>query len=173
MKLLKDGVWQRRGISLLWGPEALANVTAPNEVMSIRQFLAMVGRWPEALPANGGKALVVAGLEGCLDLIDPSFAEEWLKSDLLPAMLAFQDEYSLEAALIFWLPTGKNRVKMNSASDAYSWICAAPHSSRRIEIGRILWAGAAADAARIIDEGAGNTDPDGPGWIGLHHPRIS
>ncbi len=96
-----------------------------------------------------------------------------LKSDLLPAVLAFQDEYSLEAALVFWLPTGKNRVKMNRATEAYSWVCSAPHSNQHLDLGRILWAGAEGDVGRIIDPDCTNTDPDGPAWIGLHHPRLS
>ena len=116
MKILQGDVWKRRGVSLLWGGEALSALAQPQQVVSIRQFFAMVGQWPEDLPCNGGNTLVVAGMEGCVDLMDPIEAETWLKSDLLPAVLAFQDEYSLEAALVFWLPTGKNRVKMNRAT---------------------------------------------------------
>ena len=40
-------------------------------------------------------------------------------------------------------------------------------------VGYAAWAGAEADVGRIIDPGCTNTDPDGPGWIGLHHPRLS
>ena len=116
MKILQGDAWKRRGVSLLWGGEALSGLAQPQNVTSIRQFFAMVGQWPDDLPCNGGDTLVVAGLEGCIDLMDPVEAEAWLKSDLLPAVLAFQDEYSLEAALVFWMPTGKNRVKMNRAT---------------------------------------------------------
>lgn len=173
MKILQGDVWKRRGVSLLWGSEALSGLAQPQQVVSIRQFFAMVGQWPEDLPCNGGNTLVVAGMEGCVDLMDPVEAETWLKSDLLPAVLAFQDEYSLEAALVFWLPTGKNRVKMNRATEVYSWVCSAPHSNQHLDLGRILWAGAEADVGRIIDPDCTNSDPDGPGWIGLHHPRLS
>lgn len=160
-------------MSLLWGGEVLSVLAQPQQVVSIRQFFAMVGQWPDDLPCNDGNTLVVAGLEGCVDLMDPTEGEAWMKSDLLPAVLAFQDEYSLEAALVFWLPTGKNRVKMNRATEAYSWVCSAPHSNQHLDLGRILWAGAEADVGRIIDPDCTNSDPDGPGWIGLHHPRLS
>lgn len=173
MKILQGDVWKRRGFSLLWGGEALSALTQPQQVLSIRQFFAMVGRWPEDLPCNGGNTLVVAGLEGCVDLMDPLEAETWLKNDLLPAVLAFQDEYSLEAALVLWLPTGKSRVKMNPATESYSWVCSAPHSNQRLDLGRILWGGAESDVGRIIDPVCTNSDPDGPGRIGLHHPRLS
>lgn len=173
MKVLQGDAWKRRGVSLLWGGAALSALARPHDVFSIRQFFAMVGKWPDDLPCNGGDTLVVAGLEGCVDLMDPTEAEAWMKSDLLPAVLAFQDEYSLEAALVFWLPTGKNRVKMSRATEAYSWVCSAPHGNQRLDLGRILWAGADVDVARIIDLDCLNSDPDGPAWIGLHHPRLS
>jgi hypothetical protein len=173
MKVLQGDVWKRRGVSLLWAGETLSALSQPQNVVSIRQFFAMVGNWPGDLPSNDGDTLVVAGLEGCVDLLDPVEAEAWLKSDFLPAVLAFQDEYSLEAALVFWLPTGKNRVRMNRATEAYSWVCSAPHSNQHLDLGRILWAGAEADVGRIIDPGCTNADVDGPAWIGLHHPRLS
>jgi hypothetical protein len=172
MKILAGDVWKRRGVSLLWGNAALAGLTPPPQVVSIREFFALVGHWPEALPCNDGNTLVVAGLEGCVDLVDPTEAEAWLKTDLLPAILAFQDEYD-QAALVFWLPTGKNRVKMNRATEAYSWVCSAPHSREHLDLGRILWAGAEADVGRIMDPHSPHSDPDGPAWIGLHHPRLS
>lgn len=37
---------------------------------------------------------------------------------------------------------------------------------------RLLWAGAQADAERI-QIGSRAADPDGDGWIGVYHPRIS
>lgn len=173
MKILQGDVWKRRGVSLLWDAETLSVLAQPWQVVSIRQFFALVGQWPDDLPCNSGNTLVVAGLEGCVDLMDPVEGETWMKSDLLPAVLAFQDEFSLEAALVFWLPTGKNRVKMNRATEAYSWVCSAPNSHQNLELGRIFWAGAEADVGRIIAPDFTNTDPDGPGWIGLHHPRLS
>ncbi|WP_428565596.1 MAG: hypothetical protein ACP59X_04745 [Solidesulfovibrio sp. DCME] len=173
MKILQGDVWKRRGVSLLWGGETLSRLAQPQNVMSIRQFFAMVGNWPSDLPCNEGNTLVIAGLEGCVDLLEPTEAESWLESDMRPAILAFQDEYNLEAALVFWLPTGKNRVRMKSATEAYTWVCSAPHSNQQLDLGRILWAGAEEDVARIVDPNCTNLDPDGPGWIGLHHPRLS
>jgi hypothetical protein len=48
--------------------------------------------------------LVVAGLEGSLDLLAPDQAEIWLGDTIKRAILSFQDAYGGEAALIFWLP---------------------------------------------------------------------
>lgn len=173
MKILQGDVWKRRGVSLLWGGESLSALVEPGSVFSMRQFLSMIGTWPADLPSNDGKTMVVAGLEGCLDLLEPNDAANWLKTDVLPAMLAFQDEYDSEGALIFWLPTGKNRVKMSRATESYSWMCAAPHSNEKLDLGRILWSGAEVDVCRIIDPTNSNQDSDGPGWVGLHNRRLS
>ncbi|WP_263354237.1 hypothetical protein [Acidicapsa acidisoli] len=173
MKVLHGDVWTRRGMNLLWDGKALSALAEPQSVVSIRQFFAMIGNWPADLPCNEGKALVVAGLEGCLDIMKPGDAERWLDQHLGPAIDAFGRKYELGAALVFWMPTGKNRFRMNAASEAYSWLCSAPHGHERIEIGRILWAGAEADVRRIIDPKCANSDADGPAWIGLNLTRLS
>jgi hypothetical protein len=78
MRSLSDSVWPRHGTSWIWDDEALAQVCVASEVWSLRQLLRAVGRWPEDLPSNGGNTLVVAGLEGVLDLLAPDDAEAWL-----------------------------------------------------------------------------------------------
>ena len=65
-----------------------------------------VGNWPDDLPSNGNNTLVVAGLEGSLDLLTPEDAETWLGDAVKQAILSFQDAYDGQAALIFWLPSG-------------------------------------------------------------------
>lgn len=173
MKIAQADVWKRRGISLLWGATALAELAHPNEVKSIREFFSLAENWPDDLPSNGGQTLVVAGIEGCLDLLCPTEAEAWVETELRPSILDFQEEYSLEAALVFWLPTGRSRVRMNPATESYTWICSAPYSTETLAVGRILWAGAEADAGRILDPSSVNQNIDGTAWIGLHHPRVS
>lgn len=102
MRHLLDTVWQRRGTSWIWDEEARNQVCAASEVWSLRLLLRAVGRWPEDLPSNEGRTLVVAGLEGCLDLLAPGDAETWLGDAIKAAILSFQDAYAGEAALIFW-----------------------------------------------------------------------
>lgn len=173
MRTLTEPRWQRRGISLLWNSAALASLAAPHEVVSIRQLFALAGNWPDELPSNSGNALVVAGVDGCLDLLTPEDAERWLESDLRDIILRFQGHYGGDAALIFWLPTGHDRVRVNPASQAYTWICAAPYNNQRLDLGRVLWSGAEGDVLHILDPKHSNREADGPGWIGLHHPRLS
>lgn len=166
MKQLRDSVWQRRGTSWIWGAEALAQVCTASEVWSLRQFLLAVEHWPEDLPSNNGATLVVAGLDGCLDLLAPSDAENWLSAEIKDAILSFQDFYSGEASLIFWLPSGAGRITVNSATDAVGWRCAAPNSGQQLDFGRLLWGEAREYPQEILlNEGAKPA--------GLFHLRIT
>ena len=169
MRLLHNNTWTRRGCSLLWDAHALAEVARPDEVISLRQFVALSRAWPDDLPSNGGDALVVAGVEGCLDALGTDDAAAWMERDLRSLIFDFQDEYQGEAALVFWLPAGRQRRHYDLASEEYSW---SGLGGSRLALGRLLWAGARSDVERII-VGGGSTDPDGDGWVGMYHPRIS
>lgn len=140
----------------------------------MREFFNMSHNWPDALPSAHGNALIVVGLEGCLDALTPEDAEQWLCEDFKSHVLRFQSEYENQAGLIFWLPGGRQRVRpAPAAAEEYFWVCAAPHSTERLPLGRCLWAGAERDAQRIIHPTASDQDIDGPAWLGLYHPRIS
>jgi len=116
-------------------------------VWSLRQFLQaaapnanLQGRgWPEDLPRNDNQTLVVAGLEGSLDLLAPDQAEIWLGDTIKGVILSFQDAYAGEAALIFWLPQGDSRLRVQASTDAVSWLCEAPHRGSQLDFGRLLW----------------------------------
>jgi hypothetical protein len=173
MRTVEGDVWKRSGLNLLWGAEALGSITNPTEIASIRDLFLMGRKWPQDLPSNGGRTLVVAGVEGCLDCLSPDDAAEWLDADLRPLLLSFQEEYEGQCSLVLWLPTGHRRIVMNRAHETYLWKCNAPFSGRELDLGRIIWGGAEADVARIIDGVASNRDFDGAAWIGLHHARLS
>ncbi len=164
--------WSRKGFSLLWDAEAMAAIADPLEVVSIRRMFAMVDDWPDALPVAGGDAIVVAGVEGCLDVLDGPDAERWLTEDLRPAILSFQSFYEGQAGLVFWLPSGRNRITMRGASETY-------HYKHRgsgedgLHIGQLLWSGAENEIERLMNTQDSNADYDGKHWVGLHHPRIS
>ena len=138
MKQTLDTVWQRRGTSWLWDEDARNMVCAAPEVWSLRQFLQAERQWPDDLPSNDGNSLVVAGLDGGLDLLAPNDAEGWLGDSIKNAILSFQDAFDT-GSLIFWLPAGQGRLKANIATDSVEWRCAAPHGDSLLAFGRILW----------------------------------
>jgi hypothetical protein len=173
MKLQRDSGWRRRGFSLLWDASALSEVVAPTDVVSIREFFAITKSWPEVLPGSSGDALVVAGVEGCLDALDDKDGTLWLETDLKHAILDFQEEYEGQAALILWLPSGRRRVGMVRATEEYFWRTRSSKDAPGLPIGRCLWAGAESDVARIVVSSEASPDVDGGAYVGLYHPRIS
>lgn len=174
MRQIEDEVWRRRGFTVLWNPAALGLLCgSTSEIISIREFFSISNDWPELLPTSNGNALVVTGLEGCLDRISPPDAEGWLDEILQPAMLRFQKQYSDDAALIFWMPTGDKRVDVVTLDDTFSWEYAPPFKKEAFCLSRALFGGAHKDAGKIV---ASETDDRGhrkPVWIGLHLSRIS
>lgn len=166
MRQVLDTVWKRRGTSWIWDEEARNQVCAASEVWSLRQLLRAVGRWPDDLPSNDNQTLVVAGLDGSLDLLAPDDAEVWLGNAIKSAILSFQDAYGGEAALIFWLPLGHSRLKVQPATDAVIWLCEAPHRRSQLEFGRILWGQAHEYPQEILLRESGKP-------AGLFHLRIT
>lgn len=166
MKQLLDTVWQRRGTSWIWDEEARNQVCVASEVWSLRQFLQAVGNWPDDLPSNGNNTLVVAGLEGSLDLLTPEDAEAWLGDSVKQAILSFQDAYDGQAALVFWLPSGQGRIKFHPATDSIEWRCAAPYGENLLAFGRILWGEANEYPQEILLR-------EGSKPAGLFHLRIT
>lgn len=170
MRQVLDTVWQRRGTSWMWDEDARNAVCAAGEIWSLRQFLQSATpnaqSWPDDLPSNSGRTLVVAGLEGSLDLMAPDEGEIWLGETIKRAILSFQDEYAGEAALIFWLPQGQGRLRVQSSSDAVNWLCEAPHRGKQLDFGRLLWGEANEYPQEILlREGAKSA--------GLFHLRIT
>ncbi|WP_341645934.1 hypothetical protein [Thauera sp. SDU_THAU2] len=165
MRQLRDPVWQVRGTSWVWDEEARNQICAASEVWSLRQFLRAKANWPDDLPSNGGRTLVVAGLDGSLDLLTPGDAEAWLGDAIKPAILSFQDEWGSDGALVFWLPGGQNRVRAHPATDEVGWLCHAPHG-HQIDLGRILWGQANEYPQEILLR-------EGAKPAGLFHLRIT
>lgn len=165
--------WKRRGFSLLWEPRVLATVIAPTAVVSIRDFFALRKAWPDDLPGSEGDALVVAGLDGCLDSLSEQDAVTWLENDVKSAVLSFQEHYEGQAALILWLASGRTRIGMDLADEEYFWRVTAAKDGHRLPLGRCLWGGAEADVGRILVSEEKTPDFDGDAYVGLHHPRIS
>lgn len=83
-----------------------------------------------------------------------------------PAILLFQDAYQGDdAALVFWLPGGGNRIRVQAATDEVCWLCHTPHG-HQIEFGRILWGQANEYPQEILLS-------DGGRPAGLFHLRIT
>lgn len=164
MKQLHDPVWQRRGMSWLWDAQARNHICAAEEIWSLRRFLQADGHWPDDLPSNNNCALVVGGLDGCLDLLIPEDAENCLDAVIKPAVLSFQDYYQGEAALVFWLPDAYRRFEITITDEVF-WLCHTPHD-HKLDFGRTLWGQTNEYPQEIILSASGKP-------VGLYHARIT
>ena len=168
---LKDDVWKRQGISLIWAPLALSSLCRSDQVISLHQFFQLAnGGWAEEqvepLMVNDGRTLVVAGLEPALDAHDTDKIVEWVEQELYPLMRRFQQDVAdggRGAALIFWI-VESNRFKGSMIDPDYQWIA---KDKSRIELTRALFNGASSDLQPICPDGSDERA------IGLYHPRIS
>ena len=168
---LADDIWARRGITLLWDAEKLSALCAPDQIISLRRFLQLhKAGWPEAeLCLVGGTTVVVAGLEGCLDVMSPQATETWLLQVVHLAIRSFQREVAdggLQAALVFWFVDSK-RIRHEVAEDTYEWHCDGDYRGKTIVLSRCLFNGAQHELRRIV----GAKGVDHP--IGLYLSRIS
>ncbi len=169
MKILRGGTWKRRGVSVVWDAVSMQAIVPAADVLTLRQFVQLSSAWPEDaedLP-GGGDALVVAGLKGALEVLSADDAQAWLRNDLRRRIISFQDAYD-RVALILWFPMTKPPFAMSPADGNYIWNIGAGRTP--FPFGNCLWTGAERDVERIV---VGDGDADGPGWVGLYHPRIS
>ena len=170
---LYDDIWTRRGISILWDADQLGVVCKPTQVVSLRQFFRFHAEgWPEdKLPLVNDKALVVAGLEGCIDALPPDDACTWLEQTVYPAIVSFQREVSGggdQVALILWF-VDHRRLTHQSSDDTYYWHCGTEYKGQQIPLSRCLFNGAQHDLQQIHVTG----DNRQSHFVGLYHPRIS
>lgn len=171
--LLSDDIWMRRGISLLWCAEALSTACTPQQVVSLRQFLALhAAGWSgvDAVMVQNGKCLVVAGLESAIDALPPTDAQEWVEKTVYPAIISFQEEVAgggTEASLIFWIADLK-RLDYHTSDDTHYWHCSTEYRGQQLPLSRCLFNGAQDGLRRI--QPAGDKSEHG---VGLFHPRIS
>jgi hypothetical protein len=164
--------WKRQGHSILFDAHALASFCTSGEVISLRQFYLLGAACWKGVDAVLVKerALVVAGLEGSLDPLDPDSAVKWLDDQIYPKITSFQREVASgggEAALIFWFADSR-RFEYRQAEQAAYWKCSAAHGKRVIPIGRCLWNGSEPNSqeVRIKVDGANR-------FAGYYLPRIS
>ena len=166
-----DG-WKQRGFTVLWGADGFTGLCAPDEVFSLRSLFQFKLAWPEELPHCRGRALVVAGLLGTLDALGRSEGRKWLEAALAPMCRSFQSQFGSECALIFWVPGGRQRVKVNLATDEMQWLVHGEDQGN-MPLFHLLWGGGAAGIQRLMPGAPPNEDPDSERWAGLHLARIS
>jgi hypothetical protein len=164
-EVLRDDVWKRRGISVLWDGETLTQLDAAPRVISLRRFFELYeAGWPEEdIPFINDDAVMVAGLDVMIDSLEPDEAIDWIEQQVYSKIQNFQSSLD-QCALIFWM-ADKGRWKENVSENSYDWWLSGKYKDDTFPIGRCIWNGAQNDVRRI--------EPRQGQWLGLYHPRIS
>lgn len=169
MRRLETDVWTHQGFSLIWCEQSFKEQGfQPGEAVSLRRLSQWQREWPEELPSQGGDAALVTGLEPCLALLDEDEQERWLQEELQPLVLSFQAHYEGQVALLFWLPSARERLEYLRAEERYIWT---GDGRAPLDLGRLLFNGAERDLSRIPGPSGGH-DPVKEA-AGLHLKRLS
>lgn len=150
---VEAGVWIRRGCSIIWDARCLSRLVKNNtEITPISTVirLAKTTSWPDELPAFNGKAMVVVGLDGCLDSLAASQREKWLKEHIKPMVLSFYRKYQNGASLIFFFERGKSSF-IDHIDDAFLWQPTLKTDSP-VPIIKFLYGGRAQEIKRLVSE---------------------
>jgi len=120
---VEAGVWFKRGCSIIWDNRCLSRLVKDNsEITPISTALRMSksNTWPNKLPASGGRAMVIVGLDGCLESLEDNEREKWLKDHIKPLVLNFYRKFQNEASLIFFFERGTASF-IDHIDEAFVW----------------------------------------------------
>lgn len=150
---VEAGVWFRQGCSIIWEPKALARLVKDNSEITpisaaIRYYKAK--QWPDPLPAHRGRAMVIVGLEGCLESLDPQQREKWLKDHIKPLVIDFYRKFQTQCSLIFYFERGKNAFK-EDIENAFLWKPSHNHE-KAVPLVKFLYGGTSKEVKRLVSE---------------------
>ena len=158
---VEAGVWFKRGCSIVWDPRCLSRLVKDNsEITPISTAMryAKNHSWPEDLPAYNGQAMVVVGLDGCLESLEEDQREGWLKEHIKPMVLSFYRKFQNDASLIFFFERGKSSF-VDHIEDAFIWQPSSK-SDRPVPIVKFLYGGRFEEIKRLVSD----TDPKKEPW---------
>jgi hypothetical protein len=158
---VEAGVWFRQGCSIIWDPRCLSRIVKDSSEItpiSTAMRLSKTNSWPDRLPAANGKAMVVVGLDGCLESLDEGEREKWLKEHVKPLVLSFYRKFQTGASLIFFFERGKSSF-IDYMDEAFFWQPTV-RTDAAIPIVKFLYGGSSNEIKRIVSE----TDPSHEPW---------
>lgn len=159
---VEAGTWFRQGCSVIWEPKALQSVVKSNaEITPVATAMKYykTNSWPDQLPARGGKAMVVVGLDGCLESLSQDQRERWLKDHIKKMVRSFYAKFDTQCSLIFFFERGKEAFK-EDIEDAFMWR-PSQGGEKAIPIMRFLYGGRFAEIMRLVPSTGANKDPWG------------
>lgn len=158
--------WLRRGSSIVFDKETLGPLLNEGALISIREALGWMNKWPDSLP-SGGRTALVGGLETILEVLSVEEAEKFLRERVKPFILEFQARWD-NCGLVFGFGTHERSFAVTSSDEE---VIFKRGNRDHIKLSYHLWDGSATlDVTRLIRE---SEDGGKASTVGYHVPRIS
>lgn len=158
---VEAGVWFKRGCSIIWDNRCLSRLVKDNsEITPISSALRMskANAWPDKLPASNGRAMVIVGLDGCLESLEDDQREKWLKEHIKPLVLNFYRKFQNEASLIFFFERGTASF-IDHIDEAFVWQ-PTNKQGKQLPLVKFLYGGRIEEIKRLVSE----QDPKKEPW---------
>ena len=92
MDAISNTVWQRRGSCIIFDKESLAPFVKDGAVISLREALSWMKRFPSTPPVEG-KTIVVCGLETIIETLLDDEIDDFLVRRIRPLLIELQNRW--------------------------------------------------------------------------------
>jgi hypothetical protein len=165
MREISGSGWKRRGSSIVFDREELGPLIAGGCMISLREALSWMKKWPSDTPGSK-KTVLVSGLEAALEIVSKKDAEDFLGLRIRPFIQEFQACWD-QIGLIFGFSTPVHAFRETSSDEDVVWT---RRDRKKIELSRCMWNGSSTlNLARIVRQDAQKNNVT----AGYHVPRIS
>lgn len=166
MQEIDGTVWHRRGSSIVWDSAALAPLLAKNCLVSLREVLSWRKAWPAAFPTKNS-AVLVGGLEACLELLEPVEAENFLRQQVKPLIREFQRRWDSHG-LVFGFGASEGAFRVDAVNEEIRFV---RRNQTAVRLSFAMWDGSTGLQLSRLVQPFGATKSGTT--IGYYVPRIS
>jgi hypothetical protein len=139
MREMSSSAWQRRGSSIVFHRNLLVPLIEAGAMVSLHEALSWLTNWPTD-PPKGGKTVLIAGLETCLEVMVPPEAENFLRRTIRPLLIECRSRWD-QCGLIFGFGCSEKRFCVDPQDN----ILFLSLDGSTIRLSEGLWNGAAND----------------------------
>lgn len=170
MNELTSSKWKRRGSSIVWHPELLADLISSIEPVPLRTLLGWLSSgFPESPPGPAGtKTVLVGGLQTVVETMmqthPPEKSEavaDWLRTNILAVVRAWKSHWP-DVALVFVM-SGPGPLFEFNEGDELVYFGRGRERAKKVKLSLAIWNGAASGtgSSQIIAEKPGSREVGG------------
>lgn len=164
MRDMSSSAWLRRGSSIVFDRVTLGPLIGEGALVSMREALRWMRAWP-AEPPDNVRTVLVCGIETFLDIMEPTEAQNFLKSRVKPFVEEFQARWD-QRGLVFGFGTHERAFEVTASDEEVLFI---RRDGERVRLSYSLWDGSATmNVMRLIRDEQGKRIT-----VGYYVARIS